>query len=61
MGFNTDIEKAFDIFKTKILKDVDNTNTYTPTNGVKDEDRRKFFTTYNKDLADRIVTIKSIK
>jgi len=53
---------AVQTFKKAILKeDVEWTNTYTPTNGVTNEDRRKFFTTYNKDLADRVVTIKSIK
>ena len=53
---------AVQTFKKAILKeDVEWTNKYTPTNGVTNEDRRKFFTTYNKDLADRVVTIKSIK
>jgi hypothetical protein len=52
--------EAFNIFKQKILKPVENTNKYV-ARGVTNEDRRKFFTSYNKDLAERVITIKSIK
>ena len=53
------IEEAVNVFKTAILKPVENTNTYTPNNGVTNEDRRKFFTNYNMDLAEKLITIKS--
>ena len=53
------IEEAVNVFKTAILKPVENTNKYTPTHGVTNEDRRKFFTNYNKDLVEKLITIKA--
>lgn len=55
------IEEAFNVMKTAILKPVENTNKYTANHGVTNEDRRKFFTNYNKDLAEKLITIKSEK
>ena len=55
------IEEAVNVFKTAILKPVENGNKYTPTNGVTNEDRRKFFNNYNEQLAEKLITIKTEK
>ena len=53
---------AVQTFKKAILKeDVEWTNTYTPNHGVTNEDRRKFFSNYNEQLAEKLITIKTEK
>jgi hypothetical protein len=53
------IEQATKILSTKIVNpNVEWQNEYTPPNGVTHGDRVKFFTNYDKDLADRVSEIK---
>ena len=52
------IEQAFNVMKSVILKPVENNNIYIPPNGVTEVDRRKYFTNYNEDLRTKVQTIK---